>query len=356
MVNPLNKIPKTVNTFVLIFIVLAGLAIFLINSYQVKTMAEVSSIFKPESEKTLNLSASPSPAAQKSSEAEQIAQLRQEIEELKKQQAEEAKKSALRLASPPPVDIKTQEELNRAQEQIKSLTQQLVQIQKEKAQSPTPIPVLSDADLLKSWQASDKVVQVACLDKFLNSWQMGSGVLVSADGKVLTNQHVVQSSLSLTAPDYCLILFSKDYNSQTQSYSKQYRAILVGSFQDRDAALLKINDLLYADSSGQVQSTPISDNFSYFQTAPAAPQIGDSVYVIGFPESANFAFSVTKGIISNLTSDNLYFGTDAQIDRGNSGGAALNRNGQLIGLPTYKFVSAGDYRGYILNIQTIKLN
>lgn len=316
-------------------------------------MAEVSSIFKPETEKPLNLPASAADE-NKDSEAEQIAQLRQEIEELKKQQAEEAKKSALRLASPPPVDIKTQEELNRAQEQIKSLTQQLVQIQKEKAQSTSP-PVASDADLLRSWQASEKVVQVACQDKFLNSWQMGSGVLVSADGKILTNQHVVQSSLSLAAPDYCLVLFGKDYNSQTQSYSKQYRATLIGSFQDRDAVLLKINDLLYADQSGTVQSTPISDSFSYFQVATAAPQIGDPVYVVGFPESAQFAFSVTKGIISNLTSDNLYFGTDAQIDRGNSGGAALNRDGQLIGLPTWKYVGGGDYRGYILNIQTIKL-
>ncbi len=318
-------------------------------------MAEVSSIFKPETEKTLNLLEPPADQ-NKNSEAEQIAQLRQEIEELKKQQAEETKKSVLRLASPLPIDLKTQEELNRAQEQIKSLTQQLVQIQKEKAQFPTPIPVVSDADLLKSWQASDKVVQVACQDKFLNSWQMGSGVLVSADGKILTNQHVVQSSLSLAAPDYCLILFNKDFDSQTQAYKKQYRATVAGSFQDRDAILLKINDYLYTDQSGIVQSASASGPFSYFQVAAAVPQIGDSVYVIGFPESANFAFSVTKGIISNLTSDGLYFGTDAQIDRGNSGGAALNSAGQLIGLPTYKFVSSGDYRGYILDIQTIKLN
>ena len=349
----MKKFTFSINYFVIIFIVLAGLAIFLINSYQVKTMAEVSSIFKPETEKILNLSATTTDQ-NINSQAEQIAQLRQEIEELKKRQAEEAKKSTLRLVSPPPIDIKTQEELNRAQEQINSLIQQLVQIQKEKNLS-TSLPVVSDADLLKSWQASDKVVQVACQDKFLNSWQMGSGVLVSADGKILTNQHVTQSSLSLAAPDYCLILFSKDYNSQAQAYNKQYRATVAGSFQDRDAILLQINDYIYADQSGVVQSSPASGPFSYFQISPSLPQIGDPVYVVGFPESAQFAFSVTKGIISNLTSDNLYYGTDAQIDRGNSGGAALNRAGQLIGLPTYKFVSAGDYRGYILNIQTIKL-
>ncbi len=114
--------------------------------------------------------------------------------------------------------------------------------------------------------------------------------------------------------------------------------------------------MVFKDSSGNIQTVGAASAFFYFQSAPAVPQIGESVYVVGFPESANFAFSVTKGIISNLTSDNIYFGTDAQIDRGNSGGAALNSDGQLIGLPTYKFVSQGDYRGYILNIQMIKSN
>ena len=83
---------------------------------------------------------------------------------------------------------------------------------------------------------------------------------------------------------------------------------------------------------------------------------GDADYVIGFPESAKFNFSVTKGIISNLISNDVYFGTDAQIDRGNSGGAAVNSAGQLIGLPTYKYVGGGDYRGYILDIHSLNLN
>jgi len=104
-----------------------------------------------------------------------------------------------------------------------------------------------------------------------------------------------------------------------------------------------------------VRVLPASESFSYFSPATAQPQIGQSVYIIGFPESARFAFSVTKGIISNLPTNDVYFGTDAQIDRGNSGGAAVNSAGQLIGLPTWKFASGGDYRGYILDINSINL-
>jgi serine protease Do len=189
----------------------------------------------------------------------------------------------------------------------------------------------------------------------LGSWQLGSGVLISADGKVLTNQHVVEPSLGLILPDFCLLMFSSDFDVKTQKYTKEYRATIVGFFQNRDAALLKIKDMIYKDQNGAIQSAPISGSFQYFQSATSSPQIGDAVYIIGYPESAKFAYSVTKGIISNLTSDGVYFGTDAQIDRGNSGGAAINSNGQLVGLPTYKYAGGGDYRGYILDINSLKL-
>jgi len=335
------------STFIIaaiLFLALLGVAIFLFGRSQIKTINELSLLFKEEP------IVSPQPAEDLLSE--QIAQLKQEVEELKQQQAKTAEKSELKPASSPSIDLKTQEELNRAKEQINSLGQQLAQLQKQSSQAPASV---SDADLLKSWQADEKVAQVACQNKFMGSWQMGSGVLISADGKILTNQHVVQSSLGLTMPDYCLILFSKDFDAQTQSYKKQYRATIAGLFDNRDAVVLKIQDVLFKDSAGNVQSIAPVNTFSYFKIASSQPQIGDPVYVLGFPESANFAFSVTKGIISNLTSGGLYFGTDAQIDRGNSGGAAVNSSGQLIGLPTYKFVSSGDYRGYILDIQTIKL-
>jgi len=197
-------------------------------------------------------------------------------------------------------------------------------------------------------------VQIACQNNLLNTWQLGSGVLISEDGKILTNLHVVQLTMG-NFPDYCLALFSKDYNSQTQGYQREYRATITGFFNGRDAAQLKIQDVVYRDQNGQIQTAPIVSPFQFFRPASGAPQIGDAAYVIGFPESASFNFSVTKGIISNLTSDN-YFGTDAQIDRGNSGGAAVNSQGQLIGLPTYKFISGGDYRGYILDINSLKLD
>ena len=329
-----------------IFIFVAGAAVFLLTKYQLRLSGEIAKLFNPKT------SALPTLSPTASSTAQEIAQLQKEIEELKNQPPKIIYKTVLTPASPTPSpNLKTQEELDQTKQQIASLEQRLQELQVQKTSGSQ----ISDADLIKSWQAGDKVAQVACQDKIFNAWQLGSGVLISSDGKVLTNQHVVELS-SGGLPDYCLILFGKDFDAQNQNYAKEYRATIAGFFQDRDAALLKIQDIIYKDQNGTVQTMPVSGALPYFSIASGTPQIGDPVYIIGYPESAKFAFSVTKGIISNLTSDNLYFGTDAQIDRGNSGGAALNSAGQLIGLPTYKYIGSGDYRGYILNIQTIKLN
>ncbi len=301
---------------------------------------------------TISPTALPSPNA--SSTAEEINKLKEELEKLKNQPPQIIYKTTLipPTNSPSVSDLKTQEELTKAKDQISSLEEQLKQVQAQQSQQAVAAP--SDAELINSWKAEDKVVRIACQDKFFETWQFGSGVLISADGKVLTNEHVVKPSAGLILPDYCLALFSKDFDATSQKYNRQYRATLVGFFQNRDAALLKIQDVLIPEGNA-VRALPASGPFSYFSPTTVRPQIGQAVYVIGFPESARFAFSVTKGIISNLTATDAYFGTDAQIDRGNSGGAAVNSSGRLIGLPTWKFASGGDYRGYILDINSINL-
>jgi len=329
---------------VLLVLAAAGTAIFVLAKKQTELFSQLFS--------RSTASIAPSPMA--SSTAEELAVLRQELEKLKNQPPQIIYKTVLTPASPSSTpNLKTQSELDKATEKINSLEQQLQQLQAQGSQSASQA---SDTNSIKSWQASEKVVQIACQDKLAGSWQLGSGVLISEDGKVLTNQHVVKPSFGVLLPDYCLVLFSKDYNSQAQSYQKEYRATISGFFEGRDAALLKIQDSIYKNQNSQIQTTSITSPFQFFQIASATPQIGDAIYVIGFPESASFAFSVTKGIISNFVPNEVYFGTDAQIDRGNSGGAAINSAGQLIGLPTYKFVSSGDYRGYILDIHSLKLD
>lgn len=337
---------------IVIFLAATGLIGWLISRHQAQVAAELEEIFNKPSDLSIDFSSASNLLKHATSTEEEIASLKKEIEALKKQPPTIIYKTVLTPASPSPVpSLKTQEELAKAEQRIASLEQQLQDLQ---VKGTGTTGTSGDANLIQSWQASDKVIQIACQDKALGGWQLGSGVLTSADGQILTNQHVTQLSSGLT-PDYCLVLFSKDYDASVQAFKREYRATVAGYFSDRDAAILKVQDVIYQDANGQIQSAPIINNFQFFRPADKQPQIGDAVYVIGFPESAKFNFSVTKGIISNLTSGDVYFGTDAQIDRGNSGGAAVNSAGQLIGLPTYKYAGGGDYRGYILDIHSLNL-
>ncbi len=337
-----------------LFLAATGILGWLLYNHQSQIAKELALIFNKTGDFKMNFSSSTAGFLKNATTTEdEISLLKKEIEELKKRPPQTVYKTALTPASPAPApDLKTQEELNKATQRISSLEQQLQALQ---AQGTQVLALAGDASLIQSWQASEKVVQIACQDKSLGGWQLGSGVLISGDGKILTNQHVTQLSSGLT-PDYCLALFSKDYDAQNQIFKREYRATVAGYFSGRDAALLKVQDVFYKDASGQIQTAPILNSFQFFRPAGVQPQIGDAAYIIGFPESAKFNFSVTKGIISNLASNDVYFGTDAQIDRGNSGGAAINSDGQLIGLPTYKYVGSGDYRGYILDIHSLNLN
>lgn len=136
----------------------------------------------------------------------------------------------------------------------------------------------------------------------------GSGVIVSADGTVLTNQHVIEGASSIKV----------ELNDK-----KTFTAKVVGSDKPSDLAVLKIEagDLPFLNFSN-------SDEV----------RVGDIVLAIGNP--LGIGQSVTEGIISAKgrqtgISDGSYedfLQTDAPINQGNSGGALINLNGELIGI------------------------
>lgn len=132
----------------------------------------------------------------------------------------------------------------------------------------------------------------------------GSGFIVSNDGYVLTNAHVVGDSGKA-------IVVLKD---------KELGARVIRVDDKRDIALLKI------DSPADLQLVSISN---------AKAGSGESVYIIGTPLDEKFSHTVTRGIISAerlLEDGNAYYQTDAAINPGNSGGPAFNQYGEVIGI------------------------
>jgi len=152
---------------------------------------------------------------------------------------------------------------------------------------------------------------------------LGSGVIVSADGTIMTNYHVVEGAERITV--------------ETND-NKTFDAKVVGSDQPSDLAVLKI----------EVQNLPYltlgnSDNV----------RVGDIVLAIGNP--LGIGQTVTAGIISakgrrtGLSDGSFedFLQTDAPINRGNSGGALVNLNGELIGINSQILSSPGSAGGNI---------
>jgi serine protease Do len=135
----------------------------------------------------------------------------------------------------------------------------------------------------------------------------GAGVIVSADGYIVTNYHVIKSATHIAV--------------KREDVGKQYEAVLVGSDSQTDLAVLHIQD-------NNLPTLTFAESGSY--------RVGDIVLAIGNPLS--FANSVSQGIISavgrslNNGAVEDYIQTDAAINPGNSGGALVDLDGRLIGI------------------------
>jgi serine protease Do len=164
---------------------------------------------------------------------------------------------------------------------------------------------------------------------------LGSGVIVSTDGYILTNHHVVANSDTIYV---------------TTNDNRQLSATLVGSDSATDIAVIKVVD---ADNLTAI-SLGNSDNV----------RVGEMVMAIGSPLATNLATTVTMGIISGKGRYNLsqpqtqdggptyedFIQTDAAINPGNSGGALVNLNGELIGINSAIVTRSGGFQGIGLAI------
>lgn len=151
----------------------------------------------------------------------------------------------------------------------------------------------------------------------------GSGVIVSPDGYIVTNNHVIQNANSLQV---------------TLNNNETYTAEVIGSHPEADIALLKIN------ASEDLAYLPFGNSNN--------AQVGEWVLAVGNP--FNLTSTVTAGIISaksrnlgiNPNGPSSFIQTDAAVNPGNSGGALVNIQGELIGINTAITSQTGTYVGY----------
>ncbi len=149
----------------------------------------------------------------------------------------------------------------------------------------------------------------------------GSGVIISEDGYIVTNNHVINEATDLEV---------------TLNNKKVYKAKLIGTDTKMDIALLKID-------------TPDKLQYSTFADSDQV-KVGEWVLAVGNPY--NLTSTVTAGIVSakarNLDTNGIqsFIQTDAAVNPGNSGGALVNTRGELVGINTMISSQTGSYVGY----------
>ena len=151
----------------------------------------------------------------------------------------------------------------------------------------------------------------------------GSGVIISPDGYIITNYHVIENSSEVIV---------------TTNNNKEYEAEIIGFDEVTDIAVLKI------DSNTNLDYIFFGDSDSTL--------IGEWVLAVGNPYNLNS--TVTAGIVSSKSRDlneydqknQSFIQTDAAVNFGNSGGALVNIQGELIGINTLIQSMTGGYVGY----------
>src|SRR5690625_2219176 len=140
---------------------------------------------------------------------------------------------------------------------------------------------------------------------------LGSGVIISEDGYILTNNHVIAEADEIVVQTFD---------------GEELEAELIGTDPGTDVAVLRVN-------SNDLRAIPLGDSDEL--------RVGELVLAIGSPLRAEFANTVSMGVVSakgradlGLSAYENYIQTDAAINPGNSGGALINMQGELIGINT----------------------
>ena len=213
--------------------------------------------------------------------------------------------------------------------------QQLAQQNSEQPQQATPAPPPSFAEVIS--RASPSVVSINATSVNVESVErasedslnlylgerdsLGSGIIVSDKGFILTNLHVVDT------------LFDAFDTEVTLSDGRRTPATVIAYDSDNDLAILHINmdDL-----------TPIEVG------KDSELQVGNIVFAIGYPRR-NVGQSVSQGIVSAIGNrgdgGTNFIQTDAAINPGNSGGALIDREGRLVGINSSIISESGNFEG-----------
>ncbi|MEX0681999.1 MAG: serine protease [Dehalococcoidia bacterium] len=202
----------------------------------------------------------------------------------------------------------------------------------------SPTPTENDEPVAIS-ELAHAVVQIqALLDDEPVWW--GSGTLISKDGLILTNAHVVDNR-------------NEEYEQLGIAITDQSDEPPDLQFHGEVLAVDYSLDLAVVQITEEIDGGNVLEDFPFVAIGDSDQvDIGDSIRILGYPGIGGETITFTNGVISGFTAERsvgnrAWIKTDATIAGGNSGGLAINADGEIIGVPTVVGSGAGETAGFV---------
>lgn len=221
---------------------------------------------------------------------------------------------------------------------------------------------ISDSPIVQTTSYNQNIIAVSVVNILCPSTQSeeesssGSGTIISEDGLILTNSHIIPQDDKYLHVDEtgCLVVLPNTTTGQPDEIYLAHPIVLPGISDNYDLAYMNIYAAYYDTDIGEYAGT-YPRKFPFVDTATQCTvQLGESIRIFGYPAiSGGYSLTITDGIVSSFPGDGLIV-TSAKISHGNSGGLAVDRNGCMIGVPSMVNYDEAESLGVIYSMDLVR--
>ncbi len=187
----------------------------------------------------------------------------------------------------------------------------------------------------------------------------GSGIMLTEDGIILTNSHIIPQNKKNILVDEtgCLVVLPDSETGQPSEIYLAHPIVIPGISDDYDLAYMQIYDAYYDEEAGKYKGTypkkfPAFDDTNRCKNENV--KLGEAVRIYGYPAiSGGYSLTVTDGVVSSFPGDGLIV-TSAKISHGNSGGLAVDKDGCMLGVPSLVSSDDSESLGVIYSMSLVR--